>query len=203
MPSAVLFQRQSARRLQRDRQRGEHAHLGQHAYSGSETEDSAFLLDRRINHQVGEMGKFGGRIAGDRDQLRAVLLDRHRGLAQLPRIAAVGDSNHDVLWIDLAKAAVQSFGSVQESRLRTHRTEQARGVARDVFGLAHAGQMNAAAARLGGANHVDRGANLVEVDLAAQRPKLAQAQFHETADLDRGVERTAAPARSGSIAGSA
>ena len=86
---------------------------------------------------------------------------------------------------------MQSFGSVQERRLRAHRTEQARGVARDVFGLAHAGQMNAAAARLGGANHVDRGANLVEVDLAAQRPKLAQAQFHEAADLDRGVERTA------------
>ncbi len=70
---------------------------------------------------------------------------------------------------------MQGFGRVEESRLRAHRTEQARRVARDVLGFADAGQMYAAAAGLGGADHGDRGANLVEVDLALQRPKLAQA----------------------------
>src|SRR5216683_5414957 len=113
-----------------------------------------------------------------------MLLDRHSGLAQLARVAAVGNCDYDVLGIDLAETSMQGFGRVQKGRLRADRAQQARRVARDVLGLADAGQMDTAAARLGCANHVDRCANLVEVDLAPQRAKLAQTQFKETADLD-------------------
>src|SRR5260221_3777240 len=98
-----------------------------------------------------------------------MFLDRHSGLAQLARIAAVGDCDRDDLGIDLAETAVQSYGRMQKGRLRADRAQQARPVARDVLGLADAGQMDAAAARLSGANHVHRRANLVEVDLTPKR----------------------------------
>ena len=80
--------------------------------------------------------------------------------------------------------------------------KQARRVARDVLGLADAGHMDAAAAGLGGADHLDRGANMAEIDLAPQRPELGQAQFEEALDFDRGSSGPLACA-GGSISGSA
>src|SRR5215831_4710999 len=119
-----------------------------------------------------------------------MLLDRRGGFAQFTRVAAVGDRDHDIFGIDLAEAAVQRFGRVQKGRLGADRAEQTRRVARNVFRLADAGEMDTAAAAFGAANHIDRAPDLVEVDFALQHAQLIKAKLEKTADLERWIERT-------------
>ena len=123
-------------------------------------------------------------VAGDRDQLRALLANRGRGREQFVGAAAVGNRDDDVARMHLAEAAVQRFGRVQKSRGRADRTEHAGGVARDVLGLADSGDVDAAAAAERRADYLDGARDGGDVQAAAQRGELGQCEVEEIFDFD-------------------
>ena len=84
----------------------------------------------------------------------------------------------------LAEAAVQGFGRVQKSRGRADRAEHAGGVARDVLGLADAGDVDAAAAAERGADYLDGARDGGDVQAAAQCGEFGQCEVEEIFDFD-------------------
>ena len=133
-------------------------------------------------------------VAGDRDQLRALLANRGRGREQFVGAAAVGNRDDDVARMHLAEAAVQGFGRVQKSRGRADRTEHAGGVARDVLGLADSGHVDAAAAAERGADYLDGARDGGDVQAAAQCGELGRVRGRRTFRL-RSVESPIAASR--------
>src|SRR5579863_4884248 len=174
MPSGVLFERQAASSFQSDRERGNDIRLREHADPWRQAQHTAFAVDLHGDRKIRHQGKRRGWIAGDRNQLRPVLLNCGGGVEKLGRLAAVGDRDYDVVRMNLTKASVHRLGGVKEGSERPDRGKQTRGIACDMLRLADSRHVHASSTRLSRANYLCR-----LKDRASVQPGSHQAQFFE------------------------
>src|SRR5260370_20934198 len=121
-----------------------------------------------MDDEVGDLRETGILVAGHRNQLRALFANSSCGREQLVGIAAIGCRKNEVARMPLAETAVQRLSRMQKSRRRADRAEQARGIARDVFGLPDAGHVHPSAASERSANYLDGARYRRDVQTAAQ-----------------------------------
>ena len=149
MPLDILLRRDLGLALQQDAKGLQHERLGQDGGAGRAVERAA--LGVRMGQQMGLtlLREPRGSVAAHADDGAAVVLHGADRRLHLGGLAAVGDEDDDIARHELAAGAVHGLGAVQEIGRRARGGEQRGRIARQMRGLADAGDVQALARRFG------------------------------------------------------
>ena len=140
-----VFGLETARVQQGDGQRIAQRQLRRGAGGGGQVERAGFLVDAAVQNDVGvfRQGRFN--VAGHRNQRHAQAFEHGQDRHQLFGLAAVGDGQHQVDWLDHAQVAMAGLGRVDKQGRRAGGRQRGGGFAPDVAAFAHAHDHHAAA----------------------------------------------------------